>query len=527
MAMSRLVQEIHSAIPGRIRCKVRKLYRNAALGSHIETAVLGEDRIFSLSVNLLTGNVLILFDPDSNPRLPVRALEKAVLEYLIREGRPVESAARQEPHETEAGEAGIASRSIPQKRPPRPAHVAQPTGRAWHLLDTSQIINILETDGKRGLTPAVASERLARYGSNSLEDAPVRSGLEILLEQFASLPVALLGVAAGLSVVTGGLADAAVILAVVGINAAIGYVTESEAERTINSLKSLVHPMALVIRDEAVTEIAADLVIPGDLLVLRPGTYVAADARIIETANLTADESALTGESIPVTKTDAVLRQESVVLGDLLNMVFSGTLITGGQGTAVVVATGAGTEIGKIHQLVSQAETPETPIERQLTEMGNHLVVISGVLCGVVFAIGILRGNGVLQMLKTPISLAVAAVPEGLAAVATTTLALGIKSMRQQSVLIRNLEAVCTLGSLQTICFDKTGTVTENRMAVRRLYAGMRRIELTDGHFVGGDTTVDPLEIEELTKLLHVSVLCNETEIIGYNGTYELKGSAT
>ena len=270
-------------------------------------------------------------------------------------------------------------------------------------------------------------------------------------------------------------------MGVVAINAVIGYVTENESERAIESLKSLVHPRAQVVRDNGAVEIELHEVVPGDLLVLRPGVYVAADSRLLEATQLSVDESVLTGESLPVIKDALAIKPQNTALADRVNMVFMGTLITGGQGIALVVATGSYTEMGQLQILVGEATAPDTPMERQLSLMGNQLVGISGAVCGLVFVIGLLRGQGFLEMFKMSISLAVAAVPEGLPAVATTTLALGIKNMGRQHVLIRRLDAVETLGAVQTMCFDKTGTVTENRMSVQQVYAGMQRVRLTDG----------------------------------------------
>jgi P-type Ca2+ transporter type 2C len=247
----------------------------------------------------------------------------------------------------------------------------------------------------------------------------------------------------------------------------------------------------------------------------------------VEASHLTVDESVLTGESMPVVKNSSTLSNPRIPLADRTNMVFSGTLVTGGQGLAVVVAIGRFSEMGKVQALVAEAEAPETPIERQLAVIGNQLVFISGAICGLVFVIGLLRGNGVLQMLKTAISLAVAAVPEGLTAVATTTLALGIKDMRQHKVLVRNLDAICTLGSVQTICLDKTGTITKNKMAVLRVYSGQERIEARNGSFVRCTQSPGSEEPDEFLKLLHMSVLCNETQIESTAGEYELRGSST
>jgi Ca2+-transporting ATPase len=319
-----------------------------------------------------------------------------------------------------------------------------------------------------------------------------------------------------------------VILAVVGINGIIGYVTEREAEKTIHSLKDLVKPTADVLRDSTIATVPAEAVVPGDILVLRPGSYVAADARLLEASHLSLDESVLTGESLPVVKLVEALPNRHVTLGDRVNMVYMGTLVTGGQGIAVVVATGSTTEVGRLQSLVGEAESPETPMERQLEQLGDQLVLISGAACALVFGIGLLRGYGFLIMFKTAISLAVAAVPEGLPAVATTTLALGIRNMRQHRVLIRQLNAVETLGCIQTICFDKTGTITQNRMAVVRLFSGMKNVRLVNGSFRMDGAQIDPLQWDEIKSLIEASVLCNETEIEREQGDkYILRGSPT
>jgi P-type Ca2+ transporter type 2C len=257
---------------------------------------------------------------------------------------------------------------------------------------------------------------------------------------------------------------------------------------------------------------------------------VSADARLIEAQRLSIDESALTGESMPVTKNVTALDTPDVPLGDRSNMVYMGTLVTGGQGLAVVVATAKFTEMGKIQTLVGEAELPDTPLQKQLDRAGSQLVLISGVVCSGVFGIGLLRGYGWLEMFKTSISLAVAAVPEGLPAVATTTLALGIGKMREQNVLIRRLDAVEALGSVQTICMDKTGTITANKMSVVELYVNDSRVAVVDGKlkFTASEQFLNPYESEEILKLIEVAVLCNESEINGSNPSEDtIKGSST
>jgi Ca2+-transporting ATPase len=254
---------------------------------------------------------------------------------------------------------------------------------------------------------------------------------------------------------------------------------------------------------------------------------VTADARLVEADHLSVDESALTGESLPVVKNTSPLVLTTTVLADRTNMVYGGTLVTGGQGLAVVVATGRFSEMGKIQALVTSASSPQTPMERQLSQLSTQLALVGSVMCVLVFGVGILRGYGVTLMLKNAISLAVAAIPEGLPAVATTTLAFGMQRMRRHHVLMRRLEAVETLGSVETICLDKTGTLTLNRMSVVSLYVGHRRMAVSDGKFFASTESIEPFACDELLRLIHALVLCNETEAIRDGREYVLKGSST
>ena len=517
-----MVQAIHTSVKGRARYKIKGLYRSESLKKHIECRLLGKEGISHFSVNAITGNILIFFNSNNNTHTIASVIEGIVIEHKETVGSQQSSVRRS------TGE----HRQLQSRRKLRRAitHAEDQRIESWHLMESPDVIALLETSMDLGLSEDYAKENLKKYGPNILPESVPRSGLSILIDQFKSLPVALLGAAAGLSIVTGGIADALVILGVIAINGAIGYITESQSEKTIHSLKSLVRPSALIIREGSLREIGAEDIVPGDIMVLRPGSYVAADARLIEAHHLSIDESALTGESMPVLKRVQSLEfrvMSDIPLADRTNMVYMGTLVTGGQGIAVVVATGRFTEMGKIQTLVGEARTPETPMERQLNRMGTQLVLISGAVCGVVFIIGILRGYGFIQMLKISISLAVAAVPEGLPTVATTTLALGIRNMKRHNVLIRHLDAVETLGSVQTICLDKTGTITMNRMSVVEVHTGMKRLRASDGKFLSLEGFVNPYACEELLRLIHVSVLCNETEVGMQEGEYILSGSPT
>ena len=532
-----MVKAVHVAVSGRARFKVKGLYRSEGLGSEIGARLSSYKGIEEASVNVLTGNVLVYYHSINAPSEIASVIEGIARDYFRQnngngggsnngnngsrtsEKRP----ARMQPVRQHSGERAVSRRRLRQSV----VHAKGQQVEEWHLKATDEALTAFATSKQTGLSVSAAGENLKRFGPNLLPESVPRSGLSIFLEQFKSLPVALLGAAAGISIVTGGLADAVVIAGVVLINSAIGYTTEVQTEKTINALKSLVRPSAAVRRDGNLMEIGADEVVPGDILVLRPGSYLTADARLLEATHLSVDESALTGESMPVTKKPGRLRGEEIPLADRTNMVYMGTLVTGGQGLAVVVATGRYTEIGMIQHLVGEARPPQTPMERQLNTMGTQLVVIAGGICGLVFVIGLLRGYGLLEMLKTSISLAVAAVPEGLPTVATTTLALGIRSMRKRNVLIRHLNAVETLGSVQTICLDKTGTITLNSMSVVAAYAGTSRYKVSQGKFFTAQEQVNPYNCDELLKLIHISVLCNESEIIQEQGKFIVNGSPT
>jgi len=537
MTEGEMVRPIHTTVKGRARFKVQGLHGCSPLKEHLLRRLSEQENISEASPSSVTGNLLVRYNSGSDLKQIAALIESVVQEFRsmapLRAGLPAKARGpvpgAGEPVRIDPSRC----RRLQATEKPRAVLFPQSSGtpqieESWHTFATDKVLEILRSSGVSGLDSSEAQNRLEEYGPNALPEALSRSGWGIFFDQFKSLPVALLGAAAGVSVVTGGLADAVVILAVVGINSIIGYVTESEAEKTINSLKELVKPTADVLREGAVVTVPAEAVVPGELLVLRPGTYVTADARILEAGHLSLDESVLTGESMPVSKSVESLPRQEITLGDRVNMVYMGTLVTGGQGLAVVVATGGYTEVGRLQALVGEAESPETPMERQLNRLGDQLVLISGAACAVVFGVGLIRGYGLLVMFKTAISLAVAAVPEGLPAVATTTLSLGIRNMKKHHVLIRQLNAVETLGCIQTICFDKTGTITQNRMAVVRLFSGMKEIRLVNGSFRLSGASVDPLAWEELKTLAEVSVLCNETEIDGGpGGEYVLRGSPT
>ncbi|MGI5917461.1 MAG: cation-translocating P-type ATPase [Anaerolineae bacterium] len=335
----------------------------------------------------------------------------------------------------------------------------------WYRLSSDQA---LETIGSRsgGLTGAEADERRQRYGANQLEERGRRSPAAVFLGQFTEVTVLVLVIAAAISFFVGETLDAIIILIIVMLNALLGFTQEYRAERAMAALKQLAIPTVRVLRDGATIEIPSVDLVPGDVILLEAGMRVPADGRLLEAVNLRVEEAALTGESVPIEKIDDAIAEENASLGDRRNMVFMGTTITYGRGTALVVDTGMETELGNIAGMLQTVTTEKTPLQGRLAELGKWLALGALVIVAIVFGVGLLRGIEASEMLLIAISLAVAAVPEGLPAVVTIALALGAQRMVRRRALVRRLPAVETLGSVTTICSDKTGTLTENRMTV-------------------------------------------------------------
>jgi Ca2+-transporting ATPase len=522
---------------GRVRVTVAALHRRPEVCGSIAERLVRDAVVTQARANPLTGSLTIHWQPrlasqdeilalvqEALRDVPASRTRNAVASGIVPKLRTALLPLRPRG----AATAASPSQSRPQVTAPVAAAVAAADeGRAWHAIPMATLLQELATAPEQGLSHASALERLGRFGSNTLTEAAQRSDLAIFLEQFRSLPVALLGVSAVVALATGGLVDAAVIGAVVLFNGALGFVTERQAERTIRSLGHYGPHSASVIREGEVMQRPVDDLVPGDVLLLGPGVAVPADARIVASHRLTIDESALTGESLPTAKQADVLALNQP-LADRSNMAYKGTHVTGGSGRAVVVETGMRSELGRIQALLGSAQSPDTPLQQQLDSLGRQLAIASGAICVGVFAIGVWRGYGLLPMLKAAISLAVAAVPEGLPTVATTTLALGIRKMRNQNALMRQLPAVETLGSVQTLCFDKTGTLTLNRMtalavATASAHYSRRGSELIDAEGVSISAMDEPL----IQRLLIVATLCNDTQVQqGPEGTV-LDGSAT
>ncbi|MCI0521960.1 MAG: HAD-IC family P-type ATPase, partial [Chloroflexi bacterium] len=346
----------------------------------------------------------------------------------------------------------------------------------WHTRPIEEVAGDLSVDLSSGLSAAEVSRRLAQHGLNELVERGRKSPWKILLEQLTGIMVLILIVSAVVSLLLHEYTDAITILVIVVLNAILGFTQEYRAEQAMAALKKMATPRVRVRREGHVHEIAAQELAPGDVILLEAGNAIPADCRIIESANLRVQEAVLTGESEPVEKFAHPLEKAELPVADRRNMLYLGTVVTYGRGSALVVATGMQTQLGHIADMIQTVGAEQTPLQRRLEQLGKGLAVASLAIVGLVFLLGVLRGEDLRLMFMTAISMAVAAVPEGLPAVVTIALALGAQRMLTRRALIRKLPAVETLGSVTTICSDKTGTLTENRMTVTVLDVAGNRL---------------------------------------------------
>lgn len=368
----------------------------------------------------------------------------------------------------------------------------------WHLSSIRDSFDLLGSSAK-GLSAGQAGDRLLQYGENKLMEARKIPAWLMLLRQFKDWMILILLAAAVVSGLIGGIKDAVVILIIVVLNAVVGFVQEYRAEKALEELKKMAAAIAKVLRDNQLQHIPAARIVPGDLVLLEAGDIVPADLRLVEAHSLRIEEASLTGEAYPVEKNTATLSDENAPLGDRFNMAFKGTVVNYGRGSGLVVATGMHTQIGRIATLLQQPET-QTPLQIRLADFSKKLSVVIILICGVIYGVGILRGEEHLNMLLTAISVAVAAIPEALPAVITIALALGARKMVRKNALVRRLPAVETLGSVTFICSDKTGTLTVNKMAVREVWSDPSS---------STDLSPDPSELLALAMLLNHNVLLN------------------
>ena len=381
----------------------------------------------------------------------------------------------------------------------------------WFTKSQEAVLKELNVNSKTGLSTEEAKKRLEKYGLNKLKGKPKKSLLQLFLAQLKDVLIYVLIGAAVINIIahgSEGIPDALIILAVVLINALVGVIQESKAEKALEALQQMTAPKSLVRRNGEVIEINSEELVPGDILIIDAGRYIPADVRLIESANLQIQESSLTGESVPSEKNaDFITSDEKISVGDKENMAFMSTIAIYGRGEGVVVATAMDTEIGKIAKILDEDENMLTPLQIKLEELGKTLGYGALAICGIIFVVGMLQGRQVVEMFMTSISLAVAAIPEGLVAIVAIVLSLGVKSMSRKNAIVRKLPAVETLGAVNIICSDKTGTLTQNKMTVVKTYTLNNLKDISDER--NQKANVDE------TELIRSFVLCSDASIDG------------
>mgnify|MGYP000150985326 FL=1 len=389
----------------------------------------------------------------------------------------------------------------------------------WFNKNVEDVEKELKTNLEKGLNDEEVKARQEKYGLNELKTKKKKSLIQKFLEQFKDFSIIVLIIAAIVSGAVGiaegdGITDTIIILIVVIVNAIIGVTQEAKAEKSLEALQKLTDHASKVIRNGNVQVIPAKELVPGDIVLLDTGDYIPADLRIIEAINLKSQESSLTGESVPVEKNTKVIEDEETGIGDRLNMLFSSSLITYGRGKGIVVETGMTTEVGKIAGMLDSTEEQVTPLQEKLNKLGKTLGIVALVICVFIFVIGLIQGKEPIHMFMTAVSLAVAAIPEGLVAVSTIVLAIGVQKMVKKNAIVKRLPAVETLGSATVICSDKTGTLTQNKMTVEKIFINKNTFNLSDIKDIN----------EDINKLVYSNMLCNDTKI-GNEG--ELTGDPT
>ena len=379
----------------------------------------------------------------------------------------------------------------------------------WETMRKEEVLKTFSTDKRTGLTKEEVNIRKQKHGKNKLEDKTKETMLVKFIKQFNDFMIIILIIAsivsAGISYIQGenDYIDSIIIIAIVILNAVMGVVQEAKAEKSIEALKEMTPPKAKVLRDNIVNEINAEDLVPGDIIILEAGNYVPADCRLIESHNLKIEESSLTGETEAILKDAEMICKKDIPLGDKLNMAFMASIVVNGHAKAVVTETGMNTKVGKIANMIIQDEAPETPIQKKLSQVGKILGIVCLAICIVIFIIGLIKNIEPMEMFMTSVGLAVAAIPEGLPAIVTIMLSIGVTKMAKDNSIIRRLPAVETLGSSKVICSDKTGTLTQNKM------------------------TVVEIKSTALDFTTELSTMCTDCDILYNKGKIEVKGEPT
>ena len=391
--------------------------------------------------------------------------------------------------------------------------------RPWYQKSIEETCKALGTDPTTGLRSADVRSRREKYGPNELAHKEGPGIFQMFVEQLKDYMVIILIIASLVSIAIGEVVDSVVIIGIVIINAVLGVVQEYRAGKALEALKKMSAPNANVIRDGKTQTIPSTDLVPGDVVLLETGDYIPADVRLASSVNLKVEEAALTGESVPVDKNAGTQLEGDIGLGDQINCGFMSTIVTYGRGSGIVISTGMHTVVGNIAKMIQEDKEGNTPLQKKLAQMGKMLGTACLIICAVVFVMGLIRGEEVLEMFMTAVSLAVAAIPEGLPAVVTIVLALGMQRMVKHNSIMKKLHAVETLGSTTVICSDKTGTLTQNQMTIVKMYTPGQEIDVTgDGYNPTGSLTIQGRDINlpeqpAVARLLEIQVLCNDSRL--------------
>ncbi len=403
----------------------------------------------------------------------------------------------------------------------------------FHEMGQTDLLKATNTSIKQGLTEKEVKKRLEKHGPNELQEGKRTPAIVVFFAQFKDFMVLVLLAATLISGFLGEYVDAVAIMAIVFVNGVLGFFQERRAEKSLHALKELSTPYVSALRDGSWKKIQSKELVPGDIMKFSSGDRIGADVRIVEAKSLEIEESALTGESIPVVKQADKLRKPDVSLGDISNMAFMGTIVTRGSGVGVVVGTGMNTAMGKIADMLESAGSLSTPLQRRLEELGKILIIVALLLTVLVVAVGVLQGHDLYSMFLAGVSLAVAAIPEGLPAIVTVALSIGVQRMIKQKSIVRKLPAVETLGCASVICSDKTGTLTQNKMTVTHMWSGGKIYKVSgigyepEGVFTRDEREIKPKDEKILEQMLVFGALCNTSEIALKDGRYVLDGDPT
>ena len=504
----RMVDVIHQS-RGRARFNVPGLRRIGALAAHLERELWLFDGIHRVSANVVTGHTLVLFSPKFTAQEVANLIGGMVKDFEA----GAERASRT------AGRGGGKGRMGLLRKDESPF--------SWHTADAGDVAACFGTAPGRGLSETEARKRLALQGSNALPGMVARSFAQILQSHITSLPVLLIGAAAGVSLFAGRFAGGLLALSVALLNAAIGAATESRAEGSLETVREGVDLRARVLRNGIVREIPFEECVMGDILDMQVGSRIPADARLIRAEHLSVDESALTGESIPVQKTAATLSQDRIPISQRRNMLYRGTLVVEGSGRAAVVASGGNTVLGRLQGFLGEVFPPEAVMARDLRKIARRFLFVALGAWGLMALIGLLRGVSLVRILRDGLCFIAGALPSGLSTLAVSAFALGHRDMSRSRILVRRLRALGNLASVQVVCFDKTGTLTHNRMVAAELKAGERHLRVRGNGFVfeNGDKALS-LDMD-CSWLIKLSALCNQATVVLGEGRRFVEGSST